>query len=331
MNVQVQSEGGIVIRYPGENNLWGTTASAGMKDDGTGVKLYPVSTKDLRTWYHSAAAQAKASTSTGEYDDVSNSVVSGDNIVADSPYAVMKEFQIRSSSQNTADASYGLYVSDIKVTYNGATPTANIATALRVGVRVLKDQVGQTNAMNPEIYKIFAPAQLGTEDLNKPSTSYKIAGQGDLFTPETTYTSSNATILGDTYSIPNEKTQNTNEPYSYLRVQIFIWFEGEDHNLYSDNFNNLDLDVSVSFTSLSGGKQAPAVDLTDASATGTTKVVGGQNYYAISGKTLNNKQLYTTELGDITSSSSIFVFDDDATPTKATDVTAKCKLPAASG
>ena len=34
-----------------------------------------------------------------------------------------------------------------------------------------------------------------------------------------------------------------------VKVQVFIWYEGEDKKLYSDNYVANDLDVTVSFSS----------------------------------------------------------------------------------
>ena len=259
MNVQVQSEAGIVIRYG--NSVWGTTATATTTTDE--AKLYPASSQDLKNWYHSAAKQANESTSTGTYDNITTQVLNNDNTYKANSYVLMKKFQIRSSSDNIADVSKGLYVSDIQVTYNNEKPTENMATAIRVGVRVPAGQVNDgSNGKNPEKVVIFAPTVMKTnpnDSNNKPSASYSVNKNQVPFSPVTTYSQATATILDSNYVIPSGKqVTETETTYSGMEVEVYVWFEGEDHNLYSDNISTKSLDISVNFTAIAGGKQASA-------------------------------------------------------------------------
>lgn len=68
----------------------------------------------------------------------------------------------------------------------------------------------------------------------------------------------------------------------------------------------------------------PAIDLTAATVDDTTPVdVGGENYYAITGKTLDGKQLYA-KVTTLAADSVIYTIEGGA----ATDVTVYCTLPA---
>ena len=150
----------------------------------------------------------------------------------------MREFKIRSTA---ADAlSKGLFVKD--VTVDGASRT--MSTALRVGVRY----VDANNAGNNKAY-IYGPVELngGTEDGNKPSDNYK------WYKDASDNTGSPVTLakVGKTTSpILDEGTTISADTAAAVKVQIYVWFEGEDHNLFSDNFNTEGLNVTVQFSNM---------------------------------------------------------------------------------
>ena len=54
MEVNVQSEGGLIIRYTGSGDGWGVVASA--KQEGNPINLEPASTADMLTWSTATAA-----------------------------------------------------------------------------------------------------------------------------------------------------------------------------------------------------------------------------------------------------------------------------------
>lgn len=234
MKVQAQSEGGLAISYDGK--AWGTSASGGVTD---AVRLYPASTKDLANWSHATAEKSSNPAAVqASRKDITDTVVK-DNAIPDSNgYVLMREFKIRSTA---ADAlSKGLFVKD--VTVDGASRT--MSTALRVGVRY----VDANNAGNNKAY-IYGPVELngGTEDGNKPSDNYK------WYKDASDNTGSPVTLakVGETTSpILDEGTTISADTAAAVKVQIYVWFEGEDHNLFSDNFNTEGLNVTVQFSNM---------------------------------------------------------------------------------
>ena len=233
MKVKAQSEGGLAISYGG--GAWGTTAAADLT---TSKVLYPISSADLSKWYHATAKMVnnyEADTSTRA--DFTDKVfaTNGDFITSNS-YVVMKEFQIESTSSDKP--SKGLYVSDVSVTNASKT----MSTALRVGV-YYKPTDGTAT------FNIFGPVHLtganGNTEFNDPSNNYTVFNDKGASAGSVTLATANAE--GATLIDANTEISATNA----ITVRIFIWFEGEDHNLFSANFNAEDLDVSVSFTSIS--------------------------------------------------------------------------------
>lgn len=235
MNVKAQSEGGLAISYGGE--AWGTSASGGVTDP---IRLYPASTKDLATWSHATAeASGNPAAVQSSRQDITNTVVKNGGVPDDNGYVLMREFQIRSTA---ADAlSKGLYVKGVTVT--GANQT--MSTALRVGVRY----VDSKNSGNNVAY-IYGPVELngGTDTGNKPSDNYKWYRDAN----DTQGSTVTLSVVGQTTSpILDDSTTISSETNSAVKVQIYVWFEGEDHNLFSDNFKTENLSVTVQFSSMS--------------------------------------------------------------------------------
>ena len=234
MKVQAQSEGGLAISYDGK--AWGTSASGGVTD---AVRLYPASTKDLANWSHATAEKSSNPAAVqASRKDITDTVVKDNAVPDNNGYVLMREFKIRSTA---ADAlSKGLFVKD--VTVDGASRT--MSTALRVGVRY----VDANNAGNNKAY-IYGPVELngGTEDGNKPSDNYK------WYKDASDNTGSPVTLakVGETTSpILDEGTTISADTAAAVKVQIYVWFEGEDHNLFSDNFNTEGLNVTVQFSNM---------------------------------------------------------------------------------
>ena len=234
MKVQAQSEGGLAISYDGK--AWGTSASGGVTD---AVRLYPASTKDLANWSHATAEKSSNPAAVqASRKDITDTVVKDNAVPDNNGYVLMREFKIRSTA---ADAlSKGLFVKD--VTVDGASRT--MSTALRVGVRY----VDANNAGNNKAY-IYGPVELngGTEDGNKPSDNYK------WYKDASDNTGSPVTLakVGETTSpILDEGTTISADTATAVKVQIYVWFEGEDHNLFSDNFNTEGLNVTVQFSNM---------------------------------------------------------------------------------
>ena len=231
MTVQAQSESGLAISFA--DGDWGTSATAGVT---TGVKLYPASTKDLAKWSHATAQRAKNAAAAQETrEDITSKVFGGESgaFSEDNKYVFMKEFKIRSTASDAV--SKGLYVKNVTVT--GAKE--NMSTALRVGVRYTEAE----NSGNNKAF-IYAPVSVGGM---QPTINYSwYANANDKNgSPVTIATvgKDGSTLIASNVEIPSD----SNSP---VKVQIYIWFEGEDGQLFSDNFSAEDLSVTVEFSSI---------------------------------------------------------------------------------
>lgn len=258
MKVQAQMDAGLAIRF--NKGTWGSSATAGMN---SAQKLYPTSTTDLRDWYHATAAKAnEAAGLDGTRTKVTDSVFPSGNY-ADNGYVLMREFEIRATSD--ALKAKGLSVEAIEVT----TPGKTLSTALRVGVQYTykttvdgKDQIQYQQ-------RIFAPVKFTSGDVqNNPTETYKVYSEDIVNDGTPSYKNLKGTVYcatpNDTAVISNEhKTNSVVVPDTVeiphgangLTVQIFVWFEGEDGNLTTNNYETEELNVTVSFTSLSTGDQ----------------------------------------------------------------------------
>lgn len=231
MTVQAQSESGLAISYGNSN--WGTSATAGVNE---GVKLYPASTKDLASWSHATAEASNSTTAVqSTREDITDDVFGGENkaFEDDNGYVFMKEFKIRSTA--TEALSKGLYVKNVTVT--GATQKMSVA--MRVGVRY----TDTSNSGNNKAF-IYAPVKVGETN---PTTSYNwYKDANDANGSAVTLASvgeDNSVVIPSTTSI-------SSDPNSAVKVQIYVWFEGEDAQLYSDNFKAEDLHITVDFSSI---------------------------------------------------------------------------------
>lgn len=230
MKVQAQSEGGLAIRWAGEtSDLWGTSASAKMTDAAT---LLPASTFDLKSWtYAKAAAANNYAADKTTWEDVSADVMGADRktYVTDNNYVVMQKFEIRSTSVD--EPASGLFVSDVTVT---RTNEKDIDSALRVGVRLVSD----TN----NVFYIYGPVPNATDGYTWTSGADKVTTKTVTLAQEGTAEDTNSQLVAKGTAIPNDKD-------TPIKVEIYIWYEGEDQKLYSDNYNANDLGVSVQFSS----------------------------------------------------------------------------------
>ena len=319
MSVKAQSEGNLVISYGGEK--WGTSATAGME---AAKPLAPTSTIDLTKWVHASAKDpTNYDADVASFEDVSTNVTTmKDSDQNDSDYVVMKRFLIRSATKDTAASAKGLYVDKITVTAN-----KTMSTSLRVGVSY------KASSSSSPVTAIYAPVSLASGENNSPTKTYKVMQKQDdgSFARSADFT---VDEFGATDGTPKKvivpaDTVIGNTEAKAVEVFVYIWFEGEDHNLYSDNFYTEDLSVSVDFKSISSGGTSTTVDLSGASAvTEGAKTIGDTTYYPITGKQLADKQLYAGAAGAITKASAIYTLDKEDNPTTATNVTDLCTLPA---
>ena len=231
MKVQARAEGGLAIRWAGETSeLWATSASAKM---GTAQKLLPASTADLAKWTYAKALDAsKSDADTKSYADVTKLVYGGESgAFKTNDYVVMQPFEVRSTSESKL--AKGLYVSGVTV---DRTQNKDLDPALRVGVRMVSAS-GDVTAKY-----IYAPI-----DGHSDSYSWKDASNGNNATdvalePIGDGTNGKSQLASSTTPIPFDKGQA-------VKVQVFIWYEGEDATLFSNNYAANDLNVTVAFTS----------------------------------------------------------------------------------
>lgn len=240
MKVTAQSEGGLAISYDG--NAWGTSASADMT---TAKRLYPASTYNMTAWSHATAQAAdKPAAVQNTRESITDRVLPG-GTYQDNDYVLMREFKIRSTAKEKDSLSKGLYVSAVNVKVGDGAAQKTMSTALRVGVRY----VDTNNAGNSKSY-VYGPVTVADNDSANAATDgyFFYTGAADTTGTKVTLATvgrgeGKSDILPNTVTIPSEAA-------NAYKVQIFVWFEGEDSNLYSDNYNVEDLNVSVQFSSM---------------------------------------------------------------------------------
>ncbi len=244
MQVQARTEGGIEIAYAdavATTGEYGISATAG----GTSAsELVPVSTLDTTAWYRASAKSGASSvalaTTYQTLTGIKENAITGQAYgklggpVADDTtinYYMVQTFNIRSTSE-TALAK-GLTVDSVSVSGN----SGSMSQALRVAV-VLDG--GQTLIYDPVAndatpYYVYS-GYTGTGDAATPTEAGKV----------TCTDKDTATLLAATAesTIP-AKGASAN---GGVDVKVYIWFEGEDGKLYSENFATEGLTVTVNFS-----------------------------------------------------------------------------------
>lgn len=219
MQVQATAEGGIEIAYAtsvGSGASYSTSATAGMD---AATTLLPTSTigtaqngKITSNWYHASAAVAGASAAkSGSYTTLS---LDEQGKSGEDNYYLVKSFNIRSVSAN--EKATNLKVSQVTVT--GAAQA--LSKSLRVAV-VCGDKT-----------VIYAPYSY-TENV-----SYKVATAVDSNGVATMPGTDNVTALFATNKsnvIANEVATKGTDNNGGTDVNVYIYFEGEDSNHFSNN------------------------------------------------------------------------------------------------
>lgn len=239
MKVQARSEGGLAIRWAGETSeLWGITASAKMTD---AKALYPASTKDLANWTYAKASSASASAAdTSTYKTITGSIFAGGTgAFTANDYVVMQPFEVRSTAEDRR--AEGLFVSKVTVTRG---ENKDLDPAIRVGVRLVK-----TDGSFVGNY-IYAPIEGHSTNL-----TWKDATKGNDATA-ITLSSAGTKDNGQSQLVPSSEVIPFDKGAA-VKVQIFIWYEGEDATLFSNNYAANDLSVTVEFSSYGLDGTAP--------------------------------------------------------------------------
>ena len=230
MVVQATAEGGIEIAaYSGGSvGSYSTLANAGMSSAQT---LYPASTLATATdgsisspWYHASAASASSfEAKTGTYETLT--LTEGKDS-SDKYYYVEKKFNIRSVS--TTKLAQDLKVSKLTVTGSSDALSKSLRVAVVSGTSVA----------------LYAPCGY-TSSGSQTRVSYKVATAVDSSGNATMPAENNVTALfldqisgvivsGDVPANPG------------VDVKVYIWYEGEDTNHFSNN-----LDATIDSISLS--------------------------------------------------------------------------------
>lgn len=274
MKVQAQAEGNLVIRHTTKN--WGTVATADpYKSNGDVVagSLKPASTANLTKWVHASADGPATYVSTSDYDVITSNVTPGaDDGGTCNGYVLVKQFFIRSATAQNAPK--GLYIDKINVTVGeaAAATTQNLSSSLRVGIKCTYGENTKTLIYAPvgvgdnapaygsikisesnTINGVYVPADGATGRVAQSAmtpTAVTLAAAGWDTNSSAPYNE----LLGTGVTLPGAKTgeqANTSTSADAVEVFVYVWFEGEDTHLYSDNFAAETMDVSIEFQSIS--------------------------------------------------------------------------------
>lgn len=260
MKITAQTEGGIEIKYSSSTvattsptTTWSTEATA---DHTNNTSLYPTSTTAAAAsngvitseWYHASAAVATASAAkAGTYAELktvsskcsfTNGAASGNGVLAyedgvtdgklhAGTYFVATTYQIAKTGAGATD----LKVQGVTVT--GSSGSANLNKALRVAIAcgsnvVIYAPVGYTESVS---YKVCTATTGSPMEL-------KFGTMPDSNNVTALSTSTTSSVIAATIGTEDAPTN----------VTVYIWYEGEDTNLYTNNAVSVDnLTVSVDF------------------------------------------------------------------------------------
>lgn len=220
MKVQAQAEGGLEISNA-DKQTWASTAAAKITDT---TKLYPTSTKDTTTWYHAQAENASAKTAANSsYKELSLDPTgkgNGGDEFQDKQFYLVNEFYIRATAGTSAK---DLVIDNVKVTVDGNT-TTNLDKSLRIAVKAGSNTYVYAPSTDNLTYNVWNGTSLGTQ---------VVANKGDA--PVTTGVS----------KIDSDGS---------TKVQIYVWYEGEDAQHFSNNLASVvdKLSVTVEFSATTG-------------------------------------------------------------------------------
>lgn len=243
MIVQAATEGGIEIAYTDSVATTGSYATSAATGATSATALAPISTANAKTWSHASAMRAGASAAKVDTyetltltEKTTDQAFSKTGSVTDqgvtTNYYLVSNFNIRSTSA-TALAK-GLTVDNVSVA--GNSTGKKMDEALRVAI-VLGEKTLIYDPVANDVtgYKIY--------------TGHTGSGDSATATGETNVTiteKDTATLLATTAdtTIP-AKGESAN---GGVDVKIYVYFEGEDAELYSDNFVTEALTVTVNFS-----------------------------------------------------------------------------------
>lgn len=256
MKVTAKADSGIVI----SNASNGTFTEEVTAAHNTGLDVYPTSTATTQAWFRSTSSRPDqantgnayelltivedASTGAGYVNDNGQAdyqgqagTTTGENPVsydADSAFYLVNSFYIKSSAE-VAIQDATLYITKIVAT----APETPGSAALNKALRVLVKLNGENTYTTAKVYAPFRSANV---------TNTVVTALG---TPNTT-TSVTAVAPGENGIVNTTFLENQTIPAfssSPLRIDVYLYYEGEDEECKSENLTaSLDeLQVSVEF------------------------------------------------------------------------------------
>ena len=256
MKVEAKAEEGIVIANSGKVN-WTSLENASYSNV---AQLYPTSTSDTLTWYHSSSQEADDANSGHAatelinlvFSDTTNNegvgyVESGDTNGfqnnEDGAYYLMNKFFVRSSGNALTNTTLYINTVTVESTQNStAHALENLDASLRVAIVI--DSVAY----------IYAP-----NVTKNPTFSYTVNGATAVTALNPVQATAGGTGIGAYGAGKNVATTITtisNLPASAVEVDIYVYFEGEDENCKSTNIsgitmNTLNVSVQLGITTIS--------------------------------------------------------------------------------
>ena len=227
--VQAQAEDGLEIAV-GSNVTLDSSFSTAASASGDAVNLLPTSTIDVANWFHASAENAAASTATdATMEKIEPDATSG--IVDEKQYFLLNQFTIRTTDGGKAK---DVKISEVKVT--SATIAANaLDNSLRV---VVTDGESNTYFFKPTL-------AAGDSTNNKQVESVSGTGENKVVTRT-------VVVLQPTKPAENARqTILSNVNHGGKTVKVYVYYEGEDATLYSNNISSQlkdQINVTVEFT-----------------------------------------------------------------------------------
>ena len=222
MNVQAQAEGGLEIANVDKTD-WASTAQAKIN---TVTKLYPTSTKDTNDWYHAQAETASAKTAkTGTYQKLTLDATgkgSAEDDFKDKQFYLVNDFYIRATAGTSAK---NLKIDSVKIT-SETQNTEALDRSLRIAVKA-----------DDNVY-VYAPNE------SDDALTYNV-WNGTALSAQVKANKGDTQVATGVTQIDSTGT---------TKVEIYVWYEGEDSNHFSNNLNaSVDqLSVTVQFSATTG-------------------------------------------------------------------------------
>jgi len=306
--------------------------------------IEPVSTVDGKTFYYTAGTNVQGNGAVlnktwAEYNPADTSdfaeeyALSGADATAAKGY-VDYVYQLKAINGSTASE---IRLTGLNLTYGGTEDNDQLATRIAVFAEDLGYKTGSDNShlgapagdMGATVVKKAIYTIDGAENFSKAE------GTSDTLNDAVSTTSARADV---TYNEKFVLPVGTNQT-QYYRIVVRVWLEGEDTTCNNTTFMDLtdkwSVDMKWDFVATAtadSGDNAKVDQITNAASTGKVTMttsqavagtaaytISGTPYYALTGKTLDGKQLYAT-VTTLTTTSEIYTISADGLyPTDVTN------------